>query len=81
MLGTFGFFFSKKLGTTLKKKKSTPNIKDEHAIISQVLLKPYVSFKYPPRIGAIIHPIAYAVLNNPAALSFNSALSPRPSFS
>jgi hypothetical protein len=28
-----------------------------------------------------MHPIAYAVLNNPAALSLSSALSPRPSFS
>ena len=40
-------------------------------MISHVTLNPYKSLKNPPNIGAINPPNAYAVLNNPAALSFN----------
>jgi len=58
MLGILGFFFSKQLGITLKKKYPTPNTNEEQAMISHVYSQPTVSLRAPPRIGAIIHPIA-----------------------
>jgi hypothetical protein len=48
---------------------------------SHVVRKLVYILIYPPRIGAIIHPSAYAVLNTPAALSLIVPESRIPSFS
>jgi hypothetical protein len=44
------------------------------ANISHVVLNPYMSFKAPPRIGAIRHPKAYEVLNTPEPRSATYSL-------
>ena len=75
------FFFSKKLGKILAKKYKTANIKELKASTSHVPSKPSLSFNAPPKIGAIMQPIAYDVLNIPDALSFNTGFSPIFSFS
>ncbi len=49
--------------------------KIEHvANMSHVALNPYLSFKAPPRIGAIRQPIAYEVLNTPELKSITYSL-------
>ena len=39
-------------------------------MVSHVILKLVYMFRYPPRMGAMMQPTAYAVLKTPAALSF-----------